>query len=289
MGLSRIGLPLAVVAGLALAGASAGPARAEALRTADAPREGKPRTAEAPREGKPRTVTLACGDDLAATLKVPAGWTDDPVLAARASSAVEAVGAAGDAVVHGLAQAFAAPGGDAMLVLTWATTPGTAPETATAQARAFVSDYKARVKRGMVGLKVVVASSTEQVRGNRADARVEWSIKKHKLRGLTRAHAVALASTGFHGLSVQCVYNEKAAQQRRPACEAALASLTLSTPSVMLALEGKGSGAATVMARTPAPTATPGEAAPAVVVEDAPGAEVEPGATGDGPAGPASN
>ncbi len=281
MGLSRIGLPLAVVAGLALA--SARPARAEALRTSDSPRE-----------GKPRTVTLACGDDLAATLKVPAGWTDDPVLAARASSAVEAVGAAGDAVVHGLAQAFAAPGGDAMLVLTWATTPGTAPETATAQARAFVSDYKARVKRGMVGLKVVVASSSEQVRGNRADARVEWSIKKHKLRGLTRAHAVALASTGFHGLSVQCVYGEKSAQQRRPACEAALASLTLSTPSVMLALEGKGSGAAmaTAAARTPVlvpTTATPSEVAPAVVVEDAPGAEVEPGATGGGPAGPASN
>lgn len=277
MGLSRIGLPLAVVAGLALAGAGARPARAEALRTSDAPRE-----------GKARTVTLACGDDLAATLKVPAGWTDDPVLAARASSAVEAVGAAGDAVVRGLAQAFAAPGGDAVLVLTWATTPGTAPETATAQARAFVSDYKARVKRGMVGLKVVVASSSEQVRGNRADARVEWSIKKHKLRGLTRAHAVALASTGFHGLSVQCVYNEKSAQQRRPACEAALASLTLSTPSVMLALEGKGSGSvmATATARTPAAT---GEAAPAVVIEDAPGAEVEPGATGDGPAGPASN
>ncbi|MCC6997550.1 MAG: hypothetical protein IT370_23235 [Deltaproteobacteria bacterium] len=278
MGLSRIGLPLAVVAGLALASTGARSARAEAQRTADAPRE-----------GKARTVTLACGDDLAATMKVPAGWTDDPVLAARASSAVEAVGAAGDAVVHGLAQAFAAPGGDAVLVLTWATTPGTAPETATAQARAFVSDYKLRVKRGMVGLKVVLASSNEQVRGNRADARVEWSIKKHKLRGLTRAHAVALASTGFHGLSLQCVYNEKSAQQRRPACEAALASLTLSTPSVMLALEGKGSGAVAT-ARTPvlAPP-RPREAAPAVVIEDAPGAEVEPGATGDGPAGPASN
>ena len=76
--------------------------------------------------------------------------------------------------------------------------------------------------------------------------------------------------------------------------EAALASLTLSTPSVMLALEGKGSGAAmaTAAARTPVlvpTTATPSEVAPAVVVEDAPGAEVEPGATGGGPAGPASN
>jgi len=227
---------------------------------------------------KSRAVSMACGQDLTASLVVPTGWSENPTLGERASRAVAAVGGAGqDAPVRGQARAFSAPNNDAVLVLTWATTPGAAPELAPLAAKNFVADYKRSVRRGMTGQRVMVMSASESVRGARAEARVEWRVQKTKVRGLTRAQAVALASTGFHGFSIQCVYLEKAEKQRRAACEAAVDSLKLASPGVMLAIEGAS-------APRPAPARAP--ALPDGVSD--PTAQ-DPGAVVDGNSSPAQD
>jgi hypothetical protein len=232
------------------------------------------------RAGRARPVTMACGDDLAATLSVPAGWTENVELSERASRAVEAL-AGSDAGIRGQAKAFSSPLADAVLVITWATAPGSPPERAPAQARAFVTNYKQRVKRGMIGSRVVVVTASEKVHGTHAEARVEWTVKKQKLRGMTRAQAVALASTGFHGMSVQCIYLDKAEKQRRLSCETALASLVLKSPGVMMALDG-------VMPELPDAVPLP-VSDPAVDATPVPVIDFDPGAGDTGKSGPAGD
>src|SRR5205085_989410 len=120
---------------------------------------------------------------------------------------------------------------------------------------------------------------SEKVHNTRAEANVKWTIKKQKLRGLTRAQAVALASTGFHGLSVQCIYLDKAEKQRRLSCETALGSLVLKSPGVMLALNG----AIPVVPEAP-PTAT--EPPPLLDLDRGLDPGLDPGAGDSGKSGP---
>lgn len=190
-------------------------------------------------ETSSRRLELAVAADLTARIELPYGFVANDLLSTQATEAVRRVGDGSRVPIRGEARAWATTTRDAILVLTWVERDAAAPATpdSTRHARDFVTDFKKKLRRGMIGAKVEVTAATEKVGKHVAEARVEWSVAKQKLRGITRAQAVALIDTGFHGVQVQCVFLAGADSKRRGHCENAVASLLLTPATPFLALD----------------------------------------------------
>jgi hypothetical protein len=166
-------------------------------------------------------------------ITAPAGWTAMPGQSKTIRSALLSEGNFDGAAVDATASAWLLASEGGSLVVGWVST------------KAAVTDAPAAVRRQLDRLRDAVAHAdlkpgttrevawTEALTDGAAEANLEWRHDRNETVTVSRTFIYPVrqgAGTGVRQVSAECVMRDDSVDKVRPACEAALATLTLTLP-----------------------------------------------------------